>query len=129
MTKPSSKTAENLKEAFALEAQSIRRYLYFAAKADFEGYNDVAVVFRQIAESERAAADEMLALLDAAEDTRAALEAAIASESASSAETFPAMARTAREEGETAIADFFDPLAKADKGHASRFQKALGSLG
>ena len=89
MTKPSSKTVENLIEAFALEAQSIRRYLYFAAKADSEGFNDVAAVFRQIAESERAAADEMLALLDAAEDTRAALEAAIASESASSAKPSP----------------------------------------
>ena len=33
-----SKTEENLKEAFAGESQANRRYLYFAQKADVEGY-------------------------------------------------------------------------------------------
>ena len=41
-----SKTEENLKTAFAGEAQANRRYLYFAQKADIEGYNDVSAVFR-----------------------------------------------------------------------------------
>ncbi len=33
-----SKTHENLKTAFANEAQANRRYLYFARQADVEGY-------------------------------------------------------------------------------------------
>ena len=37
-----SKTEANLKEAFAGESQANRRYLYFAQKADVEGFNDVA---------------------------------------------------------------------------------------
>ncbi len=37
-----SKTEKNLKDAFAGESQANRRYLYFAAKADVEGYNDVS---------------------------------------------------------------------------------------
>ncbi|MEK7839749.1 MAG: ferritin family protein, partial [Pseudomonadota bacterium] len=41
-----SKTEENLKAAFAGESQANRRYLYFASKADVEGYNDVSTVFR-----------------------------------------------------------------------------------
>ena len=41
-----SKTHGNLKAAFAGESQANRRYLYFAAKADVEGQNDVAAVFR-----------------------------------------------------------------------------------
>jgi hypothetical protein len=41
-----SKTEGNLKAAFAGESQANRRYLYFAAKADVEGQNDVAAVFR-----------------------------------------------------------------------------------
>ena len=41
-----TKTMDNLKEAFAGESQANRRYLYFAQKADVEGYNDVAAVFR-----------------------------------------------------------------------------------
>ncbi len=47
-----SKTEEHLKAAFAGESQANRRYLYFAAKADVEGYNDVAAVFRSTAEGE-----------------------------------------------------------------------------
>ncbi len=49
-----SKTHENLKYAFAGESQANRRYLYFAAKADVEGYNDVSAVFRSTAEGEPA---------------------------------------------------------------------------
>ena len=37
----SSKTLENLKAAFAGESQANRRYLYFAQKADVEGYNSL----------------------------------------------------------------------------------------
>ena len=47
-----SKTENNLKDAFAGESQANRRYLYFAQKADVEGYNDVAAVFRSTAEGE-----------------------------------------------------------------------------
>ena len=47
-----SKTEQNLKDAFAGESQANRRYLYFASKADVEGYNDVAAVFRSTAEGE-----------------------------------------------------------------------------
>ena len=47
-----SKTEQNLKDAFAGESQANRRYLYFAGKADVEGYNDVAAVFRSTAEGE-----------------------------------------------------------------------------
>ena len=47
-----SKTEQNLKDAFAGESQANRRYLYFAAKADVEGQNDVAALFRSTAEGE-----------------------------------------------------------------------------
>ena len=52
-----SKTEGNLKDAFAGESQANRRYLYFAQKADVEGYNDVAAVFRSTAEGEIAQID------------------------------------------------------------------------
>jgi len=42
---------------------------------------------------------------------------------------YPGMARTAREEGFDEIADWFETLAKAEKSHAGRFQRALDTLG
>jgi rubrerythrin len=38
------------------------------------------------------------------------------------------MARTAREEGFDEIASWFETLAKAERSHAGRFQKALNEL-
>ena len=63
-----SKTEENLKAAFAGESQANRRYLYFAQKADVEGYNDVAVVFRSTAEGETGHAHGHLEFLEAVGD-------------------------------------------------------------
>ena len=47
-----SKAEDNLKDAFAGGSQANRRYLYFAQKADIEGYNDISAVFRSTAEGE-----------------------------------------------------------------------------
>ena len=41
---------------------------------------------------------------------------------------YPGMARAARQEGFDEIASWFETLAKAEKSHAGRFQKALDTL-
>lgn len=56
------------------------------------------------------------------------LKAAIAGETHEYTAMYPGMARTAREEGEDEIADWLETLAKAEKSHAGRFQRALDSL-
>src|SRR5690606_22351723 len=63
-----SKTEENLKYAFAGESQANRRYLYFAQKADVEGYNDIAAVFRSTAEGETGHAHGHLEYLESCGD-------------------------------------------------------------
>ena len=45
-----TKTHENLKEAFAVESQANRRYLWFAQKADIEGLPGVASLFKNVAD-------------------------------------------------------------------------------
>ena len=133
-----SKTEQNLKDAFAGESQANRRYLYFAQKADIEGYNDVAAVFRSTAEGETGHAHGHLQYLEETGDpatgepigpTPDNLKAAIASETYEYTDMYPGMARTAREEGFDEIADWFQTLAKAEKSHADRFKKALDTLG
>ena len=63
-----SKTENCLKEAFAGESQANRRYLYFANKADIEGQNDVAALFRSTAEGETGHAHGHLEFLEAVGD-------------------------------------------------------------
>ena len=133
-----SKTAQNLKDAFAGESQANRRYLYFAQKADVEGYNDVSAVFRSTAEGETGHAHGHLEYLEAVGDpatgepiggTALNLKASIAGETHEYTDMYPGMAKTARAEGFNEIADWFETLAKAEKSHAGRFQKALDTLG
>jgi rubrerythrin len=129
-----SKTAENLKDAFAGESQANRRYLYFAQKADIEGAPDVAAVFRSTAEGETGHAHGHLEYLEEVGDpatgekmgeTEDNLKSAIAGETHEYTDMYPGMARTARDEGFEEIADWFETLAKAEKSHAGKFQRTL----
>ncbi|MFZ1624617.1 MAG: rubrerythrin family protein [Gammaproteobacteria bacterium] len=133
-----SKTEGNLKDAFSGESQANRRYLYFAGKADVEGFNDVAAVFRSTAEGETGHAHGHLDYLKAVGDpatglpigsTADNLKAAIAGETHEYTDMYPGMAKSARDEGFREIADWFETLAKAERSHANRFQKALDTLG
>ena len=132
-----TKTEGNLKAAFAGESQANRRYLYFANKADVEGQNDVASVFRSTAEGETGHAFGHLEYLEPVGDpatglaigsTRNNLKAAIAGETHEYTDMYPGMAKSAREEGFDEVADWFETLAKAERSHANRFQKALDAL-
>jgi rubrerythrin len=132
-----SKTEGNLKAAFAGESQANRRYLYFAQKADVEGYNDVAAVFRSTAEGETGHAHGHLEYLEETGDpatglpigtTSDNLKASVAGETHEYTDMYPGMAKTARDEGYDEIADWFETLAKAEKSHAGKFQKTLDSL-
>ncbi len=132
-----SKTHDNLKAAFAGESQANRRYLYFAKNADIEGYPEVAGLFKNTADAETGHAHGHLDFLkpvgDPATDlpigeTAQNLAAAVAGETYEYTEMYPGMSRTARDEGFEAIAEWFETLAKAEKSHAGRFQKALDSL-
>ena len=132
-----SKTEGNLKAAFAGESQANRRYLYFAQKADVEGYNDVAVVFRSTAEGETGHAHGHLEYLESVGDpatglpigpTRDNLKAAVAGETHEYTDMYPGMAKSARDEGFDEIADWFETLAKAERSHAGRFTRALNEL-
>ena len=132
-----SKTEENLKAAFAGESQANRRYLYFAQKADVEGYNDVSAVFRSTAEGETGHAHGHLEFLEEVGDpatgkpigdTKSNLVSAVAGETHEYTDMYPGMAKTAREEGFKEIADWFETLAKAERSHAGKFQKTLDTL-
>jgi rubrerythrin len=132
-----SKTHANLKAAFAGESQANRRYLYFAKMADVEGYPEIAGNFRDTAEGETGHAHGHLDYLKKAGDpatdlpfgsTEDNLRAAVAGETHEYTDMYPGMAKSAREEGFTEIADWFETLAKAEKSHAGKFEALLKSI-
>jgi len=132
-----TKTHKNLKDAFAGESQANRRYLYFARQADIEGHPDVGGLFRDTAEAETGHAHGHLDFLKSVGDpatdkpigsTDKNLVAAVTGETYEYTQMYPGMAKTAREEKLDEIAEWFETLAKAERSHAGRFQKALDTL-
>lgn len=137
MSLKGSKTEENLKAAFAGESQANRRYLYFARQADVEGYPEAAGVFKNTADGETGHAFGHLEFLQEVGDpatglpigdTENNLKAAVAGETYEYTEMYPGFAKTARDEGHSEIAEWFETLARAEKSHAGKFQSTLDSL-
>ena len=133
-----TKTHENLKHAFAGESQANRRYLYFADKADIEGYPEIAGNFRDTAEGETGHAHGHMDYLKPAGDpatglpfgsTVLNLKSAVEGETYEYTQMYPGFAKTAREEGFAEVADWFETLARAEKSHANRFSKMLTTIG
>ena len=132
-----TKTHGNLKDAFAGESQANRRYLWMAKVADIEGYPEVSGLFKDTADGETGHAHGHLDYLKQVGDpatgeplgsTAANLKAAVAGETHEYETMYPGMAKTARDEGFDEIAEWFETLAKAEKSHAGKFQKALDTL-
>jgi len=137
MSLEGTKTHENLKEAFASESQANRRYLWFAQKADIEGYPDTSALFRSVAEGETGHAHGHLEYLaevgdpitgEPIGDSADNLRSAVAGETYEYTQMYPGFAKTAREEGFSEVADWFETLARAEKSHANRFQQGLDSI-
>ena len=132
-----TKTHQNLKDAFAGESQANRRYIYFARKADVEGYPDIAALFRSVSEGETGHAFGHFDFLAEVGDpvteepvgaTADNLKSAIAGETYEYTEMYLGFARTAREERFEEIAEWLETLARAEKSHAGRFTAGLDSV-
>jgi len=135
-----TKSLDNLKEAFAGESQANRRYLYFARVADIEGFPDIAGLFKDTADAKTGHAFGHLDFLKEVGDlgdpatgepmgkTELNLKTAVAGETYEYTQMYPGMAKTARDEGFTELAEWFETLAKAEKSHAGRFNKGLTQI-
>jgi rubrerythrin len=121
-------TSENLHVAFAGESQANRKYLAFARQADKEGLPQIARLFRAAAEAETIHALGHFANGGGVGTTLQNLEAAVAGETYEFTEMYPGFAKTAREEGFEEIAEWFETLAKAERSHAGRFQRAIDEI-
>ncbi len=139
MSLQGTNTEANLQRAFAIESQANRRYLYFAQKADIEGYPEAATLFKNIADRETGHAFghlEYLASMNSGDpvngleigDTQDNFTSALYSESHDSVEVYPAFAQAARDENLHEIAEWFDSVARAKTSQAARFQEGLDAL-
>lgn len=122
-------TLDNLKDAFAGESQANRKYLAFAKKADGEGFNQVAKLFRAAAEAETVHAHNHLRVMGGIKSTKENIQEAIEGETYEFTKMYPQMIEEARNEGNKQALQSFEIANKVEKIHADLYQKALQNLG
>ena len=120
-------TKENLKEAFAGESQAAQKYTVFAAKAERDGFPNVAKLFRLTAQAERIHAEGHLKALDGVGSTADNLKTAIAGETYEFTEMYPPMLEQAEADGHKAKR-MFKYAVEAEQVHAKLYQMALEAV-
>ena len=123
-----AKTEGFLKEAFAGESQANRKYLAFAAKADQEGYPQVARLFRAAGEAETVHAHSHLRALNGIRGTKENLQEAIAGETHEFKKMYPEMIEAAKLEGQKVAERSFSYANLVEKVHAELYQKLFDNL-
>ena len=123
-----SKTEQNLRDAFAGESQANRKYLAFAAKAEKEGYAQVAKLFRAAGAAETVHAHAHLRALGEIGNTAENLKVAVAGETHEFKSMYPEMIEVAQQEGNKTAERSFVYANEVEKVHAELYQNALDSL-
>ena len=120
-------TLENLKEAFAGESQANQKYRAFAKKAEQEGFQNIAKLFKTTAEAERIHAEGHLGALEGISSTVENLKAAIAGETYEFTEMYPPMLEKAEVENHKAKR-MFKYAVEAEAVHAKLYKMALDAV-
>ena len=124
-----SKTEANLWTAFSGESQARNKYTYYASKAKKDGYEQIAKIFEDTANTEKEHAKLWFKILKggigATEDN---LADAATGENYEWTEMYADFAKVADEEGFTDIARLFRGVAAIEKTHEERYKKLLGNI-
>jgi rubrerythrin len=121
-------TSENLQAAFAGESQANRKYLFFAQKAEDEGYKQIARLFRAAADAETVHARNHFRVLQGVKSTRENLMAAREGESYEFEEMYPSFIKQAEAEGADKARNSFDLANQVEQIHHRLFETSLTKL-
>ncbi len=122
------KTEKNLQEAFAGESQANRRYLFFAEKADKEGYPQVARLFRAAAEAETVHAKNHFNAMDAVGTTKENVMAGSVGEHLEFTRMYPLFIGQAELEENERAQRSFEYANEVEQIHYRYFEETLKAL-
>ena len=119
---------ENLAAAFAGESQANRKYLAFAAKADKDGFPQVAKLFRAAAEAETIHAHAHLKAMGGINSTLENLEAAVSGEAHEFQSMYPDFIAEAEKDGDKKALKSFQFAMPVEETHHGLYSKALEAV-
>ncbi len=121
------KTDDNLKTAFAGECQAYIRYTLFAAKADTEGYPELAKLFRAAAQAEMVHARNHFSVMGGLGTTKDNVLAAATSEHYEITRVYPGFIEDAQVDRNENARITFDLAFKVEQSHNDIFEKAFST--
>ncbi len=122
------KTNKNLMDAFAGESQANRTYLAFALKAEKEGFNNVARMFRAIAEGETIHALKHLEAAGKVGSTLENLKEAMEGEHYEFTTMYPEFIEVAKEEEQKKALRSFEYANEAEKVHGKNYESLMKTV-
>ena len=117
-------TEKNLSDAYAGESQAFMKYNIWADRAEHEGKNGVAKLFRAISHAEKVHATNHWRALGMIKGTKDSLERAIEGEKYEVEEMYPAFKMVAEAQKEKAAIQTMDYALEAEKVHVGMYEKA-----
>ena len=123
-----TQTEKNLEAAFAGESQARNKYTYFSSVAQKEGYEQIAALFLQTAENEKAHARMWFEELHGVGNTVENLLHAAEGENYEWTDMYDGFAKTAEEEGFPELAAKFRLVAAIEKRHEERYRALLHNV-
>jgi len=136
-----SETEKNLLKSFAGESQARNRYEFYSKVAKKEGYEQIANIFIETAEQEKAHASRFFKFLEGGMveitatypagkigTTLENLKAAAEGENEEWTKLYPEFAKIAKKEGFNDIASAFLMIAKVETEHEKRFRNLIKNI-
>lgn len=136
-----SHTAQHVMHAFAIETQTIQKYLWFAKVATKEGYQQIAAIFTETAEQKKSHTKTLFRFLEGCEleitstfkaepigTTLENLKAAIEAESNQYSSLFAEFEQSAWDEGFKQVATKLKLFGQIKKFYAKRFEKLAANI-
>jgi len=123
-----TETEQNLQQAFAGESQANRRYLFFAEKAEREGYPQIARLFRAAAEAETVHARNHFNAMDGVGSTKDNLHAGVIAEHREFTRMYPPFIEQAEKDQYQRAVVTFGYANEVEEVHYNLFQEAYQAL-
>ena len=123
-----TRTEKNLEAAFAGESQARNKYTYFASRAKKDGFEQIAALFLQTADNERAHAKLWFDELGGVGTTAENLGAAADGENYEWTDMYENFAKTAEAEGFKELAVRFRMVGAIEKHHEERYRALLHNV-
>jgi len=120
-------TLNNLQAAFSGESQANRRYLFFAEKAEKEGFPQVAKLFRAVADAETVHARNHLQIIGMG-STKENLIKAIDGEGFEFRKMYPEFIEQAKVEGNRRAESTYQWARDVEKVHHKLYEEALKAV-